>query len=96
MEDQNQIQWGVKVMERAAKYQEELGSLEESQSGEGRTLYQRLSGEYYITGIRMVGYSSPSGSMLAIPSLLRSKHVGLEAVQSLRRGLYVHQGHETP
>ncbi|KAF8420073.1 meiosis protein SPO22/ZIP4 like-domain-containing protein [Tirmania nivea] len=46
--DQKQLSWALKIMEKAARYHEDLGKLDESQSTEGKVVFHRLEGEYYL------------------------------------------------
>ncbi|KAF8469089.1 meiosis protein SPO22/ZIP4 like-domain-containing protein [Kalaharituber pfeilii] len=50
--NQNQLSWALKIMEKAAQYQQELGQ-EEAQSVEGKTILQQLSGEYFTLRMRI-------------------------------------------
>ncbi|KAF8454550.1 meiosis protein SPO22/ZIP4 like-domain-containing protein [Terfezia claveryi] len=46
--DQKQLQWALKIMEKAARYHEDLSKLDESQSNEWKVIFHRLEGEYYL------------------------------------------------
>lgn len=52
--DQKYLPWALKIMEKAARYHEDLGKLDESQTSEGKVLFHRLESEYYLLRMTIV------------------------------------------
>lgn len=52
--DQKQLPWALKIMEKAARYHEDLSKLDEGQSNEGKVVFHRLEGEYYLLRMTIV------------------------------------------
>jgi len=53
-------------MEKAARYHEDLGKLDESQSNESKVVFHRLEGEYYVLRMTIVCKISPLISVYCV------------------------------